>query len=89
MYLAAKSQVRSLNEDISRNCLGLARWCLYSNQLGCIFFLLFGRFLTEKSVKYHFQDKTLKDKYTHYVMKNGGWTWNAFSGIGLGIDRIH
>jgi len=49
----------------------------------------FGRFFTEKSVKYHFQDKTLKDKYTHYVMKNGGWTWNAFSGIGLGIDRIH
>lgn len=46
----------------------------------------FGRFFfTEKSVKCHYQDQTLKDKYNYYVTKNGGWTWNIFPGIGLGI----
>lgn len=42
-------------------------------------------FFTEKSVKCHYQDQTLKDKYNYYVTKNGGWIWNIFPGIGLGI----
>lgn len=54
--------------------------------LGIYSLCYFRRLFIEKSVKHHFQDRTLKGKYTYYVTKNGGWTWNAFSGIGLGID---
>ena len=66
MYLGAKSQVTSLNEDISkRNEIAMAwqvgvyiwiNWDVYS-------LCYVGRFFIEKSVKYHYQDKTLKGRH--------------------------